>query len=285
MGRLLTDDDLDAGAGNEVCVISYALWQGRFVGDPHILGRKLMLSAHPYTVVGVTEKGFFGPQLHSRIDLQIPLSRAGDFMSGPFVTMWKSADFSWLEPLARLKPEVSRARAQAMIEALARALRVETVAPDVRARVEKTSFRLSDGSQGVNVNEHLLSKPVTILHGRRRTGVAHCMRERSQSAASSRRGAKKEFAVRLSLGASRPRLVRQLMVESIVQRLRRWDGWFRAGVFLDDSDTFALHERRRNGRYRYRGDARSDVDWLFHSVVARDGRRVWLGSGVAIHQS
>jgi hypothetical protein len=52
LGRLLTEEDGNTASGNPLCVISYALWQGRFAGDPHILGRKLLLNAHPYTVVG-----------------------------------------------------------------------------------------------------------------------------------------------------------------------------------------------------------------------------------------
>ena len=222
IGRLLTDEDINAGAGNPVCVISYALWQARFAGDPHILGRKLNLNAHPYSIVGVTERGFFGPQLHSRIDIQLPVSRAGDFMNGPFVTMWKSAGFAWLAPLARLKPGVTAKQAQAMIDPLAQTLRVELASAKHRSQIRKTSFGVPGASQGVSVNDSYF-RPVTILMGVvglvlliACANVANLLLARASARAT-------EFAVRLSLGASRTRLVRQLMVESLVLAIA--GGW------------------------------------------------------------
>lgn len=220
LGRLLTADDVDAGSGNPVCVISYFTWQYRFAGDPGIIGRKLLLNARPYTVIGVTERGFYGSQLQSRAEIQLPVSRMGEFMGGFFSSVfgqqvWKTPGFAWLEPLARLKPGVSAQRAQSMINSIAQSIRNQLPDSHATRPVSQELLRISDGSQGVS-NDTNYSKPITVLMAVVAVVLLIACANLANLLLARASARSKECAVRLSLGAGRWRLIRQFMMESLL---------------------------------------------------------------------
>ena len=113
IGRVLTEEDDGSEGAHPVCVISYSLWQRRFGGNPTVVGRMIELNAKPFEVVGVTEEGFNGAELHARHDVQIPMS-----MTLHFTGMERdSHGWSWLTILGRLAPGVSREQAEAVVRA------------------------------------------------------------------------------------------------------------------------------------------------------------------------
>src|SRR5262249_17305852 len=109
-GRLLEESDDESEGAGRVCVISHRLWQDRFGGRPDVVGRRVLLNAESFQIAGVTERGFTGVALHESHDLQIPSSTTARFLG-------ENRDrFGWAELVARLKPGVPLAQAQARLD-------------------------------------------------------------------------------------------------------------------------------------------------------------------------
>jgi len=107
LGRLLDEDDVRAA--DPVCVLSYAFWHRAFGGDPNIADRTVSLNGHPYRVIGV--------ELQRRFDVAIPATRIGDFIptfAGPSGDA-RMRNMSWLAPIARLAPKISRVDAERQV--------------------------------------------------------------------------------------------------------------------------------------------------------------------------
>ena len=208
IGRLLNENDVRDAKGNPVCVLSYGLWHREFGGDPRVVGRNVFLNGRAYHVLGVTARGFYGAQLQHRFDVAVPATRIGDFIPlfGGAPGEDRLKKMSWLVPMARLKPGISRIEAQQ---------ETQLVLQQIDPR-EQADLRLEDGSQGFNTMRSTFGQPLLVLMGVvglvllvACANLANLLLARAQARA-------QEFAVRLSLGASRARLVGRLLVESLL---------------------------------------------------------------------
>ena len=205
VGRLFDDDDVRNAAADPVCVLGYGLWRRAFGGDPGVVGRTVFLNGRGYRVVGVAERGFHGAELHRRFDVGVPATRAEDFLpafSGAAGAL-RLGGLSWLVPMARLQDGVTRAEAERQAR-----LALQAIDPD-----RPGELWLDDGAQGLNTARSTFGAPVLVAMGLASlvllvacANLANLLLARAQARAG-------ELRVRLCLGASRARLVRQLLVE------------------------------------------------------------------------
>ncbi|HEX8140258.1 MAG TPA: ABC transporter permease [Pyrinomonadaceae bacterium] len=208
-GRLLgPEDDLQPGA-HPVTVISYQCWQQRFGADPGVVGKSIVANGRSYTVIGVAAKGFFGTEIIAAPELWFPMTMQAEIEVGN----------SWLDKrgdenifvIGRLKPNVTVAQAQAALTSIA--LELEREYPEVNEgkRVQLSPPGMMSGTMraGILGFAGLLMLVVAFVLLLACTNLANLLLAR----AADRR---KEIAVRLSLGASRARIVWQLMTESML---------------------------------------------------------------------
>ena len=213
LGRgFLAEEDTKPG-GAPVAVISYRLWQRRYDGNPDIVGQTLDINQHPYTIVGVAPADFQGSQTGVRTEIYVPIMMAAQLMSQGDV-LHDHYYFLFLM-FGRLKPGVLPQQAQAEMT-LRLKPEVKNYPEEHRGHDTVSVFPLWRNPFGLNMFLSTLLPILMTIAGLvlllACANVANLMLVRSM-------GRRREIAIRMSLGASRWRLVRQLLVESLILAL------------------------------------------------------------------
>ena len=224
IGRTFTPDEDRTPDGHPLAMLSYDYWKTRFAGDRSIIGKTVAVNGHNYTIVGVAEQGFDGVELGYVTQVFIPVMMRAQVVPSSDQLAFTNRRQRWVNVFGRLKPGVTAEQAKAslqpffhsILEMEVKEAAFKNASADVRERFLKNIIDVLPGSQGRSYLRPRLTKPLWVLMALTAgvlliacANVASLLIARATSR-------QKEIAIRLAMGAGRFRIMRQLVVESLL---------------------------------------------------------------------